>query len=61
MTIARMCHRTWPSKHGGVNLCLLRHGHGGTRCIDRVSNVSHPTADTSPSMWDRVQARLQGS
>jgi hypothetical protein len=54
----RRCQRVWPSKHGGVNLCTLRHGHDSTRCLDTVANVSHPTVDTDPSAWDRVVARL---
>jgi hypothetical protein len=53
----RRCQRVWPSIHGGVNLCSLRLGHGGTRCLDQWANVSHPTADTDPSAWERAMTR----
>lgn len=52
------CHRVWSARSGGVHLCTLRTGHGGTRCIDTVNNKSYPTHATGPSAWDRVMARL---
>ena len=54
------CNRTWPAKAGGVHLCTLLHGHGGTRCIDAVHNVSSPITHTAPSAWERAMARREG-
>lgn len=53
------CHRWWSRYNAqhrpiGIGLCLLRAGHGGTRCIDTLKNVSHPTADTNPSQRERL-------
>lgn len=53
------CHRWWPryNRAGnplGVGLCLLRLGHGGTRCIDTRANVSAPTDQTNPSQRERI-------
>jgi len=57
----RWCNRVWTSRHGGFHLCWLTAGHGGTRCIDTYANVSHPTADTEPSAWERAMARKAAS
>lgn len=56
-----MCGRTWPAKSGGVHVCLLTAGHGGTRCIDQFHNTSHPTADTTMSRWEQALARRGAS
>jgi hypothetical protein len=56
--LTRYCHRWWPVGEG-AGVCTLRHGHGGTYCVDAVHNRSHPTADTNMSAWERALARRQ--
>lgn len=57
--LTRWCHKWWPLANGGAGVCTLRHGHGGTRCVDAVHNLSHPTADCNPSAWKRALARRE--